>query len=87
MRIDYITIIIGLVAAICTTIAFFPQLILVYRTKQTRDLSLPTFILLIAGIFLWLIYGILLGSLPIILANSITLIGCLYILIMKVKYG
>ena len=82
----YITII-GLVAATCTTIAFFPQILQVYRTKQTRDLSLPTFILLTTGIFLWLIYGILLGNLPIILANSITLIGCLYILIMKVKYG
>jgi len=87
MRADYITVIVGLVAAVCTTVAFFPQLILVYRTKQTRDLSLQTFILLTAGIFLWLIYGILLGSLPIILANAITLIGCLYILIMKVKYG
>lgn len=87
MRIDYITIIIGLVAAICTTIAFFPQILLVYRTKQTRDLSLPTFILLTIGIFLWLVYGILLGSLPIILANFITLIGCFYILIMKIKYG
>ena len=86
MRIDYNTII-GLVAAICTTIAFFPQILLVYRTRQTRDLSLPTFILLTTGIFLWLVYGILLGSLPIILANSITLIGCFYILIMKIKYG
>ncbi len=83
---DYITII-GLVAATCTTIAFFPQILQVYRTKQTRDLSLSTFILLTTGIFLWLIYGILLESLPIILANSITLIGCLYIVIMKIKYG
>ncbi len=83
---NYITVI-GLVAAACTTIAFFPQILQVYRTKQTRDLSLPTFILLTAGIFLWLIYGILLESLPIILANSITLIGCFYIVIMKIKYG
>ena len=83
---NYITII-GLVAAACTTIAFFPQILQVYRTKRTRDLSLPTFILLTTGIFLWLIYGILLESLPIILANSITLIGCFYIVIMKIKYG
>ena len=83
---NYITII-GLVAAACTTIAFFPQILQVYRTKQTRDLSLPTFILLTTGIFLWLIYGILLESLPIILANSITFIGCFYIMIMKIKLG
>ena len=87
MQTDYINMIVGMVAAICTTVAFFPQLIMVYRTKQTRDLSLPTFILLTVGIFLWLVYGILLGSLPIILANAITLIGCLYILIMKIKCG
>ena len=83
---NYITII-GLVAAACTTTAFFPQILQVYRTKQTRDLSLPTFILLTTGIFLWLVYGILLESLPIILANFITLIGCFYIVIMKIKYG
>ena len=87
MQADYITVIIGMGAAICTTIAFFPQLIMVYRTKRTRDLSLPTFILLTVGIFLWLVYGVLLGNLPIILANAITLIGCLYILIMKIKCG
>ncbi|MFH1380977.1 MAG: SemiSWEET transporter [Candidatus Omnitrophota bacterium] len=86
MQTDYITIV-GLIAAICTTIAFFPQIIMVYRTKQTRDLSLPTFLLLTTGIFLWLLYGILLGNFPIILANAITLIGCLYILIMKIKYS
>ena len=83
---NYITII-GLVAATCTTIAFFPQILQVYHTKQTRDLSLPTFIFRTTGIFIWLIYGILLGSLPIILANSIALIGCLYIVIMKIKQG
>ena len=87
METGYITVIIGMGAAICTTVAFFPQLILVYRTKQTRDLSLPTFILLTTGIFLWLVYGILLGSLPIILANSITFVGCLYILVMKIRHG
>ncbi len=83
---NYITII-GLVAATCTTIAFFPQILQVYRTKQTRDLSLPTFIFLTTGIFLWLIYGILLESLPIILANSITVVGCFYLMIMKIKHG
>ncbi|MFC1576994.1 SemiSWEET family sugar transporter [Candidatus Omnitrophota bacterium] len=83
---DYI-IVIGMVAATCTTVAFFPQILQVYRTKHTRDLSLSTFIFLTTGIFLWIIYGVLLESLPIILANSITLIGCLYILIMKIKCG
>ena len=82
----YITII-GLIAATCTTISFFPQILQVYRTKQTRDLSLLTFIALTVGIFLWLIYGLLIKSLPIILANAITFIGCLYIVVMKIRHG
>ena len=83
---NYITII-GLIAATCTTISFFPQILQVYRTKQTRDLSLLTFIALTVGIFLWLIYGLLIKSLPIILANAITFIGCLYIVVMKIRHG
>ena len=83
---DYITII-GLVAATCTTFSFFPQILQVYRTKQTRDLSLLTFSVLTTGIFLWLIYGILIKSLPIILANFITFFGCLYIVVMKIRHG
>ena len=82
----YITVI-GLVAAVCTTISFMPQIYQVYRTKQTRDLSLPTFILLTIGIFLWLVYGVLLKSLPIVLANTLTLVMCIYVVIMKFKRG
>ena len=82
----YITVI-GLVAAVCTTISFMPQIYQVYRTKQTRDLSLPTFILLTIGIFLWLVYGVLLKSLPIVLANTLTLVMCIYVVIMKIRQG
>ena len=83
---NYITII-GLVAGTCTTISFLPQIIQVCRTKQTRDLSLPMYILLTTGIFLWLIYGILSKNLPVILANAAAFISCFYIVIMKIKYG
>ncbi len=82
----YVTVI-GLVAAACTTIAFIPQIYQVYRTRHTRDLALPTFIIFAIGIFLWLIYGILLGSLPVILANTATLVMCIYVIIMKIRCG
>ncbi|MFQ5353324.1 MAG: SemiSWEET transporter [Thermodesulfobacteriota bacterium] len=79
--------IIGLVAAVCTTFSFIPQALKIMKLKETRDLSLLMCISLEAGIFLWLIYGLLLGNLPIVLANSITLIFTTIVLVLKLKYG
>lgn len=83
---DYITII-GLTAGALTSTSFFPQVLQIYRTKQTKDLSLPMFIILIIGIFLWLIYGILSKTLPVVMSNTIAFVFCSYIVIMKIKYG
>ena len=83
---DYITII-GLTAGALTSISFFPQVLQIHRTKQAKDLSLPMFIILTIGIFLWLIYGILSKSLPVVMSNTIAFIFCSYIVIMKIKYG
>ena len=77
----------GLAAAICTTISFMPQVIRIIKLKETRDLSLLTYILLEAGILMWLVYGIMLSNMPIMLANGITLCFTTVILIMKVKFG
>lgn len=76
---------IGYLAAACTTLAYFPQALKVYKTKHTRDISIWMFLLMNAGLFLWLTYGIIISALPIILANSITIIMALYILIVKIK--
>lgn len=78
--------IIGLVAALFTTVAFLPQAIKVIKTKQTKDLSLVMYLAFTIGVALWTVYGIIGGFLPIIIANSITLLFALVILIMKVKY-
>lgn len=78
--------IIGLMAAACTTISFLPQAIKVIRTRNTKDLSLPMYVILTTGVFLWLVYGIFIVDWPIIVANSITIIFCLIILGMKLKY-
>ncbi|MEH2366649.1 SemiSWEET transporter [Nostoc sp.] len=82
---DFLTVL-GLAAATITTISFLPQMFKTWQTKSAKDVSLVTLITFISGIFLWLIYGIYLQSLPIILANAITLIFNLIILWLKIKY-
>lgn len=76
---------IGFLAAFCTTAAFVPQAIKVYKTRQTKDISLGMFLLMTMGLLSWLLYGILITDLPIILANTISLLLALYILIMKMQ--
>ena len=82
---DYITII-GLMAAALTVIAFFPQLMKVWKTKSTKDISLGMFSIFCSGVFLWFVYGILLQDLPIIVANFLVFIQAFIILMLKVKY-
>lgn len=78
---------IGYVAAFCTTIAFVPQALTVWKTRSTRDLSLAMFLIFTVGVALWLVYGLLLGSWPITIANIFTLILAGYILFMKITEG
>lgn len=82
---DYVSVI-GFAAAILTTIAFVPQVVRVWRSRSTRDISLPMFLVLALGIVLWLIYGALIGDLPLIVANVVTLILVLMILFFKLRY-
>lgn len=76
---------IGYIAAACTTIAYLPQAIKVYKTKRTNDISIGMFTLTTTGVFLWFFYGIMISSWPVIAANFITFLLSLYIFIMKVK--
>lgn len=78
--------VIGLVAAFCTTIAYLPQAIKVIKTKQTKDLSLLMYSVLTLGVTLWLIYGYFVKDLPIIAANTISLILTSTILVLKIRY-
>ncbi|HVE00010.1 MAG TPA: SemiSWEET transporter [Cytophagaceae bacterium] len=75
---------IGYLAAVLTTVAFIPQAVLVYKTKDTRSISLAMFLIFNLGLICWALYGIFLKQLPLILANVTTLIFALYILYMKV---
>jgi MtN3 and saliva related transmembrane protein len=82
---DYVTIV-GLAAAALTVISLFPQLLKVWKTKSTRDISLGMFSLFCIGVFLWFVYGIMIGNLPIIIANFLGLIQAVVIVIFKLKY-
>lgn len=79
--------IIGLIAAVCTTFAFIPQVMKVWKTKQTKDLSLRMYSIMFIGIILWLVYGIRIDSLSIIMANIVTatLVGTILVYITKGK--
>jgi MtN3 and saliva related transmembrane protein len=76
----------GLIAGALTTVAFIPQVVKIWKSKHTLDISLGMFSILSVGVFLWLLYGIQLGALPLILANGITLVLSLTILVFKLKY-
>ena len=82
-----VTTVIGLVAAACTTFSFVPQAVRIMKIKETRDLSLLMCISLEAGISLWFVYGMLIGNVPIMLANGITLILTTVVLLLKIRYG
>ena len=77
----------GYFAAILTTAAFLPQLIKTLKTKKAEDVSLITLIMFICGVGFWIIYGYKISSVPILLANIITLILNLSILISKLLYS
>ncbi len=76
----------GYAAAVLTSVSFLPQAIKVYKTKHTKDLSLAMYLIFTGGVILWLVYGVMIDSRPIILANSITLLLNIYILTCKVVY-
>jgi MtN3 and saliva related transmembrane protein len=82
---DYVTIV-GLAAAAITVFSLFPQLVKVWKTKSTKDISLGMFSLFCSGVFLWFVYGILMKDLPIIIANFLGFIQAFIILMLKVKY-
>ena len=86
MIVEFIIKYIGFFAAFCTTIAFVPQAIKVYKSKSTKDISLYMFLIFTIGVLSWLIYGIIIFNLPVILANAVTLVLSLFILIYKLRY-
>ena len=75
----------GYFAAILTTAAFLPQLIKTLKTKKADDVSLVTLIMFISGLGSWIIYGYAISSFPILLANIITLLEELGMMILHIR--
>ena len=77
----------GYFAAILTTLAFLPQLLKTLKTKKAEDVSLITLIMFLTGVLSWIIYGYKISSTPILIANIITFILNLFILIFKIAFS
>ena len=78
--------ILGLTAALCTTVSFFPQLVKTVQTRHTKDISLAMYSLITLGILLWFFYGLCIKDVPVILANGVAFIATGIILIYKVVF-
>jgi len=76
----------GLIGAVLTTVSLFPQLIKVFKTRSTKDISAGMFALFVTDFFVWLIYGILIEDIPLIIANSFAFVEATLILIFKIIY-
>ena len=78
--------IIGYISAFLTTLAFVPQALHSWKTRDLSGISLPMYSLFSLGVAGWLVYGILISSWPIMIANSITLVLACAVLILKIKH-
>ncbi|MEP4534077.1 MAG: SemiSWEET transporter [Cyclobacteriaceae bacterium] len=76
---------VGFIAAFCTTISFLPQVIRTIKTRNTYGISLGMYSLFVSGVVMWLIYGLQIEDMPMIVANSITLVLGAIILFMKIR--
>ncbi|GAA4959799.1 SemiSWEET transporter [Algibacter aquimarinus] len=78
--------IIGFIAAILTTSAFIPQVYRAWKTKNVEAISLTMFIAMFIGVILWLVYGIYINSLSMVIANTITSLLSLVIIVLKIRH-
>jgi MtN3 and saliva related transmembrane protein len=83
---DNLTSAIGFLAAIGTTASFIPQALKIFKTRDTKSISLSMYLMFISGVLLWLVYGIIKQDIPMIIANGITLVFAGIILYFKIKY-
>lgn len=77
--------ILGYVAAFLTTLSFLPQAIQTLRTQDTEALSLGMYGIFSFGVFLWLVYGLIINNWPIVVANAITFVLAGLIFVLKLK--
>lgn len=78
---------VGGLAAVLTTVAFIPQARLTWKMRRAEGVSLGMYSILTTGLALWLVYGLIIGAWPVIIANAFTLMLAMFILGMKVRFG
>jgi MtN3 and saliva related transmembrane protein len=77
----------GFIAAACTTFAFVPQVLRVWRTRSADDISLAMYVVMVAGILIWIVYGARIHSAPLVAANAVSLVLAGAVLVGKLKFG
>jgi len=78
---------VGYSAGFLTTVAFAPQVAKTLRARSARDISLGMYALFCAGVGLWLLYGLLIASWPVVVSNFVTLVLAGAVLILKMRHG
>lgn len=78
--------ILGYISAVLTTVAFVPQILKTFKTKSAKDVSMGMFVLFTAGVFLWIIYGLLTNTKPVLIANIVIFCLSLTQIVLKIKY-
>jgi MtN3 and saliva related transmembrane protein len=83
----YLPDVVSTFAAILTTLCWLPQVIHLFRTRDTRAISLVMQIVFASGVALWLIFGFMIGNWPLIIANALTLVLASAIIALKIMHG
>lgn len=77
---------VGFVAATCTTFAFVPQVVRIWRTRSAEDISLAMYLTMVAGVLLWIVYGTRIHSVPLVVANAVSLVLACAVLMGKLRF-
>ncbi len=77
----------GLTAGALTTLAYLPQVVKTWKSKSTKDISTGMFVALCLGLLMWIFYGFSISSMPVIVANIVSLVLVFIVLALKIKYG
>jgi MtN3 and saliva related transmembrane protein len=80
-----LTTLLGFIGAFFTTVCNIPQAVKMIKTKETKDVSAPTYIVLFIGLCIWVVYGIMKNDWPIIVANAVSALICATILYLKMS--
>jgi MtN3 and saliva related transmembrane protein len=78
--------VLGLIATCFTTSSFVPQVWRTWRTRDVSGISLVTYVVITIGLGLWLVYGVLRGDLPLVIANSVMVVLTAAITAMKIAF-